>query len=200
MKGQFNYLPKVKHFRHFLSRKGFYSLLSLVLVLAILNLSASCQTYLRVNTHTNSEGRLPSKLIELKSQGKYFIAFLDGNAWRLNNINVDEDNAELAGSIETLPSQWFNRFHLVSSKNRSLQSTDMSILEEVHLHIAEYSKNEEANVIIPFSGIERVYEHNLAIRAKTRSILIGLGITVAIVFVAYSTIMVLLLLSWSDSY
>jgi len=196
MKKQIISLLKVQHVRNFLKRKRVLSTISIVLIFACLNLTAGCVMAFKVNSHTNADGELPAKLEDFKEENKYFILLVDGVAWQLKNITISEDNTELFGSIKTLPA---NRHKFIGLKAEKLYGYWLSgarVLKEAHIYVSEYSKLDGVNVVIPFSGIEKIDVFNFATGAYIGgNLLLAGGVIVIGALGIY-----LLMAMWAASY
>jgi len=165
-------------------KKRFFSIISFALLLAFLNLTVGCKSYFRVNSHTNQDGLLSSKLIELRSQYKFFIVYLDGDAYWLNSLSISQDNTELRGKIETLPRQRYRFADAEPQRLHSYKSEERIALQEVHIYVHEYAKLDETNVIVPLSGIKRIDVFDRAQGATIASHIFGYaGVTLGVLVV-----------------
>ena len=138
----------------FSNRHGFRIVIILMLF-SFLNLVIGCRYY-KVSTHHKSQINFAHAIQDFRAQEKFFIVHFGGDVWWLRNISFNHDMTELLGTLEILPA---NRY---SFQNTQVYASNLytkktrHLLEEVHIHVLEYSKAEDFSVAIPLESIQRM--------------------------------------------
>ena len=91
-------------FKVFRKNHPLNSFLSIILALAVLNLSNGC-AYYKVKDLTTSEKEISNKITDINKAGYYAIIHSDGKVFHLNNIKIDQNRNTISGISEALVSE-----------------------------------------------------------------------------------------------
>jgi hypothetical protein len=130
--------------------------ISMFVLAAFLNLVVGC-SYYKVNTYKQPQNQFGPRIDDLKTQQKVFILHMGVNAWWLRNIMINEERTELHGSINNLPSDYWRQYISTDpDRVNRYRSSEVDILQQVHIHTLEYAEGEDAKIIIPLKSIEKI--------------------------------------------
>lgn len=157
--------------------KKFLPEISLLLLIAFLNLEIACSRYYRV-THVAPE--TASTAMQFPGY-KYIILHQGTDAWHLTRLAVDDAKQMLNGRIEEVTPDHFNftRTKPRGSTPYRLKNGDPTV--EVHLYTSEYVNSGNNTVSVPLAAINKidVYEPDKGATAASY-ILGGLGIAAGV--------------------
>jgi hypothetical protein len=127
---------------------------SVLLVFAILNLTGGCYNYFKVSSPTIPPA---DSILAASGNGKTIIIHFNDEKWILKNVQVK--NNAVSGSlneynmpptIKPVKPQRPNRYFIRASKNQNY------LLNEVHLYLTEFARQENDKVIIPINSINKI--------------------------------------------
>lgn len=151
-------------------------IISLLTVIAFLNLSVGCSYYKSKTLPTKSEN-FSEQYNSINKKDRYVIIHSGNEKWHLNNIKINEDKKEITASLMDVQ---FEHTLFPLKENRKSQKYNKSKVSktlEIHFYTNEIiTKNSTSEITIPFSNISKidVYEPDTG-----RKVLSVLGFTVA---------------------
>ena len=162
-------------------KKTFLSGISLIVLVAYLNLVIGC-SYYKVNTLDPFSDA--SVVEQVQNKTKYIILHEGEIVWHFKDINVNDAGKELKGIIEPLPLTHLyyktaKKDHRAKHFKNVKKKTDSPIYE-VHIYITGYVKGENSEVTIPFSNINKVQVYDRHVGATVFSVF-GVVVAVAVV-------------------
>ena len=139
------------HFFH--KNKRFTSNLSIILILAFLNLTVSCSYYKTKNVET-SAATIAEQIKIFNEQQKYVIIHANNLSWYLERLTINEDEKNLSGTIQNIsPSHQYSKPR-VENKSYKYEPTKNQPLNEVHFYLSNTTQPVTGEQItIPFSEI-----------------------------------------------
>lgn len=166
VKGARKYFSGLHAFQHPLTTR----FIAIALAFLTLNLTQGCY-YFKVNTHS-----LPSTemIAGLEDQEKNFILHFNEKTLRLTNVELLDNT--LSGQITELPHSFAsyqvnpnkaNRYYKKASFNQSY------LLNEVHLHVDEYTDMGNNRISVPVSSVSKVEIYDKDTAATTGSWILG---------------------------
>lgn len=175
------------------ARRPWQQAVSLLLIVAIANLSASCHYYKVKRVRQPA----PMQTTTLAGQyGKYFILHSGGEVWHLSDITVSEAGQTLSGTLgELSPSHEaylkdedrarvnVGPAHPAGRHHRYKPARD-SPYYEVHIYTATSISPDAATATIPLADVKRIDVYDKAIGHTVMSYVFGaLGIVAAVLVV-----------------
>ncbi len=172
--------------------------ISVLLIVALANLSISCNYYKVKRTRQPAP---PEATVLATQQGKYYILHIGNKAWHLSEISVSGDGETLNGSLGELPPE-----HLAYRKgeDRSVLRTRPRPPEpprpanhhhryklskekpyyEVHIYTSQTVDSGNNKFTVPLSAINRIDVYDKAIGHTVASYVFGtLGVVAAVVVI-----------------
>ncbi len=164
-----------------------------ILILAILNLTFGCRGYYKVNTpkkpNVNTIGNF-------QKEKKLVIVHFEGKMWELNSIRINEN--QITGKISNLtkPTKYFETDPSTINRYRDNSKVNETwVLNEVHIHITEYTDLGNAEIVFPFNSVRSIQVYDSADLATIGSFVLGfVGITSAI----FGTLLIIAILTKSS--
>jgi hypothetical protein len=169
---------------------------ALFLILVLLQLNLSCYYY----TNTIDSSPTAAKLDKLKNRPNYLIVHQSDQVYHLKNVKVDQDAQTLSGILQPLPPdhQMYRQTKPIpGSSNRYKKTSTVKgdaspdVINEVHFYVKNLSLNENEELIIPLSSIEKIDVYDPDTGATTASFVLG-GIGIALGTILIIGIIVLL--------
>lgn len=194
MRKQITILMNGSFLHHFAIRRQYLPTISIIVLLAFLNLTVGCNYYM-VRTHKRESGQMAQRTEQLREQRKVFIVHFGDDAWWLKNIMVSEDQTELYGTIDRLPSNRYTYLQTDPNRVQRYKSGNNVMLQEVHIYATEYAEAEGSGIIIPFSAFEKIEVYDQAQGATVASWVFG---TIGVALGAFVVIMIIFLLTKSS--
>lgn len=161
-----------------LNKKQICKYISVVLTLAIINLTIGCRSYFLVKTST-----LPSAetLTEIWDAQKTIIIHFNEKRWLLKEVQVKNNSVTgqlneytMAPTIKPVRPEKPNRYYAGGSRNQRY------LLNEVHLYLKEFAIVDNNQVTIPVSSIDKIEIYDKDTATTVGSWVLGaIGITAA---------------------
>lgn len=137
-------------------KKGF-SYLAILLSLAVLNLTFSCNYYKVKEVKAENDQEVARQIKEFNEMGKYVIIHKINSSFELADVTVDEGNLSLKGQIKKLdPKHSYEKYPEIGKSYR-YKEKESSPLNEIHLYITEdvqLTRGEQ--VSIPLDKISKI--------------------------------------------
>tara|TARA_R110002049_G_scaffold2019_1_gene14698 strand:- start:6273 stop:7964 length:1692 start_codon:yes stop_codon:yes gene_type:complete len=155
--------------------------ISMLLSLAILNLSISCSYYTVRNVPTTKEN-VSKQIKEFNQSEKYVIIHSDSLYWHLSEVVINEDTQTLSGTIRPITSEHQYKKSRESKRVHRYNHTKKDPLNEIHFNLktaTNFELNQTAN--IPLENIASISVNDKNTGRAIANVLLG---TVGIVFVA----------------
>jgi hypothetical protein len=163
--------------------------LSWIIMFSFLMTTGGCY-YFKVNRSAEPPANALSKF---QDEHKSVFIHLDDKVWHFSDIKVTEEN--ISGTIRNLlPNEFIrkvnpdgaNRYRKNDSKNES------AILNEVHVYVREFVKNDNMQITIPVSSVDKIEVYDKATGATVASWTLS---AVAIGTTAFGIFIIILLLT-----
>jgi hypothetical protein len=176
--------------RNQISMRAFFPQISLVLLVAFLNLVIGCSYYKVTTTPTDA-----TAIQQMQKNGKYIILHQGNDVWHLKNITINEGKKEMAGIIELLSHDHHAYLHTKpNATNRYNSSKDYPIYE-VHIYASKNVADENSQIKIPLAAISKIEIYDQAVGATIASfVFTSIGIVAGVFVIA----MVILFLTKSS--
>lgn len=134
---------------------GPFRWLSWVLIIAILNLTAACNSYKVVSPETTDD-----TYHKLRLDKRYFVLHFGEEAYHLEISEVSEADRTISGTIEELPAE--RKSYLNTHPDKKIKhpknSEEVFPVDETHIYVRGYTT--EGNlVVINFFQIEKVEQY-----------------------------------------
>ena len=155
--------------------------ISMLLSLAILNLSISCSYYTVRNVPTTKEN-VSKQIKEFNQSEKYVIIHSDSLYWHLSEVVINEDTQTLSGTVQPITSEHQYKKPRESKRVHRYKKIKQAPLNEVHFNLksaTNFELNQTAN--IPLENIESISVNDKNTGRAIANVLLG---TVGTVFVA----------------
>tara|TARA_R110002074_G_scaffold232014_4_gene403474 strand:+ start:4740 stop:6431 length:1692 start_codon:yes stop_codon:yes gene_type:complete len=155
--------------------------ISMLLSLAILNLSISCSYYTVRNVPTTKEN-VSKQIREFNQSEKYVIVHSDSLYWHLSEVVINEDTQTLSGTVQPITSEHQYKKPRESKRVHRYKKIKQAPLNEVHFNLksaTNFELNQTAN--IPLENIESISVNDKNTGRAIANVLLG---TVGTVFVA----------------
>ena len=111
------------------------SFLSIVLTIAIINLSTGCAHY-KVQDLTSSPDDMNQKIADFNKEGYYAIIHSGKRVFHLRQINVDQEKNQLTGTVDSLsPEHQFNAVKKRKKATNRYKRSSQNPFSELHIYI-----------------------------------------------------------------
>lgn len=171
-------------------RDNFMSFISIVVLIAFLNMIVGCHYYYKVGTGYN----VPSeRIIEMQNKKEYFILHQKREAWHLEGIKIKGDT--LSGVLRKLPASYMKYKttdpQIVNRYKKTQKIDESAVLDEVHIYTSDYVKSEDGRISVPLSAIQKIEIYDPAVGATIASWLFGALGGIAAVIAAFGIILIM---------
>ncbi len=163
--------------------------ISFIVLVAFMNMLASCSYYSVKKIQPDSINQNIIK--EYQAQQKYLIIHQGDNAWRMENVVLDEDKQEIYFTpTEVEKDHLFYKTTKETGANRYKKDEANPVIE-VHIYISEYAIADQNQFMIPMEAIQKIEVYDPDIGATTASYVFG---TLGIMAGAFAIVMVIVAL------
>jgi hypothetical protein len=146
---------KFRPLNFFIKNRKFASFLSVFLTLLFLNLVIGC-SYYNVRSVTTSSETIAVQIDEFVKNQKYVIIHSGPVTWHLSNLEVNEGEKTMSGTIQQVESKHISK-KARETKRTHQYSGDKEVLNEVHFYIStNTTRNYGTFTTIPFSEINSI--------------------------------------------
>jgi len=147
--------------------------LSILLVLAFLNMLGGCRNYYKVTTSIDPVANV---INAQQSEAKFIILHFGDQAWEFSDIIVTETT--VAGIINELQGHEYYKTTLPDKANRYMTSNsedkdEREVINEVHITVSEYTTPGENQVSIALENIEKIEIYDKDVGTTTASWIFG---------------------------
>jgi hypothetical protein len=165
--------------------------LSILFLLAFLNMLGGCRNYYKVTTSNDPVGGV---IYAQQSGAKFIILHSGDQAWEFSDIIVTEKT--VAGIINELQGHEYYKTTLPDKANRYMTSNsedkdEREVINEVHITVSEYTTPGENQVSIALENIEKIEIYDKDVGSTTASWVFG-GLAVGAGVLAVITVIVAL--------
>lgn len=163
-----------------IQKKRIMSVISIIVLIAFLNMIVGCHYYYKVGTGYN----VPSeRIVEMKNKNKYFILHMEQKVWHFNDLKVKGDT--LFGTINELsylPMEYRHYLHMkykttdpqrVNRYKINSSIDESAVLDEVHIYITDYVKKEDSEISVSLNAIQKIEIYDPAVGATIGSWVFG---------------------------
>ena len=173
-------------------RTGKY--LSLILVLAFMNMFGGCYYYRVVTSEDPHDEVISAK----QEEAKFIILHFGSQAWKFSDIIVSDET--LAGKITPLQGHDYYKTTRPEQANRYKVSKNpdedqREVINEVHITISEYNAMVANEITIAIENIEKIEIYDRATGATTASWVFG---TLGILAAVFAVVMIIAALTKSS--
>ena len=173
--------------------KKFIPELSLIMLIAFLNLLSGCNYYM-VNTVQKTPDN-NTAINNTLTKPKYFILHYGEKVWHMDNIDVNEEKQEIKCRISQLtPDHHFYMHTKPTGVNRYKVNKEFPTYE-VHIYISEFAQLNDSMVMVPVGAIQKIDMYDKAMGATTASYVFG---TLGIISGALVVLVIIILLTKSS--
>jgi len=171
--------------RFFITHKRFSSFLSMLLILAFLNLITGC-SYYNVKSVTTTPETIASNIDNFAKAHKYVVIHSGMDIWHLSNLIVNEQQKTMSGIAERL------EVTHISKKPRESKTThryngSKEVLNEVHFYISTQSTvNYGERITIPFAEINSISINDKNNGRTAVTVLLGTIGVLAVIAIIYA--------------
>jgi len=141
MKTSLNYNFRPVYFFH--KNKKITSNLSILLIIAFLNLTVSCSYYKTKNVQT-SPATVAEQIRSFNEQQKYVVIHANNLSWHMEKLIINEDEKYILGTIQNLSQSHQYSKPRIENKSYKYDSAKNQPLNEVHFYLT--------NTILPVAG------------------------------------------------
>ena len=151
-------------------------IISLVTVIAFLNLAVGCSYYKSKTLPTNSDN-FTKQYNSIHKKERYVIIHSGNEKWHLNNLKINEDKKEITASLMDVNFEHTLYPLKENRKSQKYSKSKASKTLEIHFYTNEIiNKNASPEVSIPFSNINKIEVYEPDTGRKVFSVI---GFTVA---------------------
>jgi len=169
-------------FKVFRKNHPLNSFLSIILALAVLNLSNGC-AYYKVKDLTTSEKEISNKITDINKAGYYAIIHSDGKVFHLNNIKIDQNRNTISGISEALVSEHvYKNARKEKGPNRFKKKTQDPI-SEIHINLkTKIAPEIGTEITIPMEDIHSLSLNKRDGLAEFAVVMLGAGALIGSAF------------------
>ncbi len=180
-----------KNFRplfFFMKNRKLTSYLSIVLILAVLNLFVGC-SYYSVRDVTTSPDTIAQQLEDFKATQKYVVIHSGENIWHLNDFVLNEDQKTISGIVQTVNKQHKPRKPREIKRVHKYYTSKQEPFNEVHFNLGTSRVPEYGSQItIPFSEITSISINDKNSGRVIVNVILGtIGVFVALGIIVLAT-------------
>lgn len=110
------------------------SSVSILLSLAVINLSISC-SYYKVKDLTTSQEDIEIKINDFNRMGYYAIVHSGGNTFHLDKIKIDQENNALTGIVDSLSSKHLYKKARSENSTNRFKKEKQDPISEIHINL-----------------------------------------------------------------
>jgi len=141
---------------YFQKQEKIRSALSVLLTIALLNLTTGC-SYYRVKTIPPQDYKETAQQIKAFNEAnKYIILHKNHASLHLANAVVNEDNLELSGTVTMLAGEHTAKGIIEPGKSYRYKRNETNPLNEVHIFLKEGEPLSLGSTIIPINDMQRI--------------------------------------------
>jgi len=123
-------------FKVFKKNHALKSFVSILLSLAVINLSNSC-TYYKVKDLTTSQEDIEIKINDFNKMGYYAIVHSGNNTFHLDDIKIDQENKVLTGIVDSLSSKHIYKKARRENKTNRFKKKQQDPVSEIHINLKQ---------------------------------------------------------------
>ena len=134
--------------------------ISVLLSLAIINVSVSCSYYTAKNVPTTQE-TIINEIAKFNETKKYVIVHSNNNSWHIDNMVINEDEQNISGIIKPINSEHIYKKMRESKRVHRYKPKETKPFDEIHFYlkpIIAFQLNE--NVEISLTDIDSISVNN----------------------------------------
>ena len=179
MKNSFNGLLTLLTNSGYFTIKKYLKFISILVLVAFLNLITGCKGYYKVKTYDEPTNQLIERINKLNFQDKIFILHSGGQMFWLKRIRINEDKAHIQALVDKVPANLYGYFSQVPDKLNPYKNKDSEVVKIVNIYSLEYAELERSNILIPIESIRKIDIYDQSTGATLASFVFTTAVVVA---------------------
>jgi hypothetical protein len=191
MKNSFNGLLTLLTNSGYFTIKKYLKFISILVLVAFLNLITGCKGYYKVKTYDEPTNQLTERIDKLNDQGKIFILHSGGQMFWLKRIRINEDKAHIQALVDKVPANLYGYFSPVPDKLNPYKNKDSEVVKIVNIYSLEYAELERSNILIPIESIRKIDIYDQSTGATLASFVFTMALVIAGIIAVFALIVAL---------